>query len=128
MGYYNGHNVCTKQKYDRWCGSEYNFMMTEGNKKRFSAGEVTEAIFTDEDSNDENFDCGFIRFTQMMEQIIEWIQRFDSCDTEDGTGNRMDPEVCQVDTDDQTCSRIDPEAHWVDTNDGTGKRIDPEVC
>ena len=44
MGYYNGHNVCTKQKYDRRCGSEYSFKRTQGNKKRFSAGEITEAI------------------------------------------------------------------------------------
>ena len=32
--------------------------MTEGRKKRFSAGEVLEAIFADTDSNDEDFDCG----------------------------------------------------------------------
>ena len=32
--------------------------MAEGRKKRFSAGEVLEAIFADRDSNDEDFDCG----------------------------------------------------------------------
>ena len=32
--------------------------MAEGNKKRFSSGEVNKAIFNDEDSNDEDFDCG----------------------------------------------------------------------
>ena len=37
---------------------------------RFSAEEVVRAIFTDEDSNDEDFDCGFIRLTQMMEQVM----------------------------------------------------------
>ena len=31
--------------------------MAEGRKKRFSAGEVLEAIFADRDSNDEDFDC-----------------------------------------------------------------------
>ena len=56
-GYFNWHNICIKQKYDRWCGSEHSFKMAEGNKKRFSAGEVIETIFTDEDSNDEDFDC-----------------------------------------------------------------------
>ena len=74
--HYNRHNVYTKQNYDRGCGSEYSSKMTKWKKKRFSAGEVIEAIFTDEDSNDEHFDCGFIRLTQMMEQGFEWIQRF----------------------------------------------------
>ena len=32
--------------------------MAEGRGKRYSAGEAIEAIFTDEDSNDETFDCG----------------------------------------------------------------------
>ena len=63
MGYYNGHNVCAKQKYDREFGSEYSFKMTEGNKKRFYVGEVIEGSFTDEDSNDEDFDCGLFRLT-----------------------------------------------------------------
>ena len=45
--------------------------MTEGNKKQFSAREVIEAIFIDED-----FDHGFVRLTQMMEQVIELIQEF----------------------------------------------------
>ena len=41
---------------------------------------------------------GFIRLTQMMEQVTEWIQRFISqVDTGDGTGNRIDPGVHQVD-------------------------------
>ena len=31
--------------------------MPKGNKKRFSAGEVIEAFFIDEDSNDEDFYC-----------------------------------------------------------------------
>ena len=35
------------------CGSEYSFKLAEGNKMRFSAGEVTEAIF-----NHEDFGCG----------------------------------------------------------------------
>ena len=50
--------------------------MTEGNKKRFFAEEVIEAMFTDENSNDEDLDCGIISLTQMMEQVIEWTQRF----------------------------------------------------
>ena len=58
MGYHNGHNVCTKQKYEGKYGSEYSFKMEEGSKKRFSAGEVIETIFTEGGSNDDNFDCG----------------------------------------------------------------------
>ena len=76
MGYYHGHNACTKKKYDRGCGSEYSFKMTEGNKNRFSAGEVIEANYTDEDSNDEDLGCGFLSLTQMMEQVIELTQGF----------------------------------------------------
>ena len=33
--------------------------MAEGRGKRYSAGEAIEAIFADEDSNDETFDCGY---------------------------------------------------------------------
>ena len=33
--------------------------MAEGRGKRYSAGEAVEEIFADEDSNDENFDCGY---------------------------------------------------------------------
>ena len=36
--------------------------------------------------------------------------------------------ICQVDTDDGTCDRMDPEVCQVDTNDGRGDRMDPEVC
>ena len=57
------------------CGSKNSINMTEGNKKRFSAGEVIEAIFIDENSNDEDFDCGFVRLMQMIELMIELIQR-----------------------------------------------------
>ena len=32
--------------------------MAEGRGKRYSAREVIEAIFADEDSNDKTFDCG----------------------------------------------------------------------
>ena len=32
--------------------------MAERGKKRYTAGEVLEAIFEDDDSNDEQFDCG----------------------------------------------------------------------
>ena len=32
--------------------------MAERGKKRYTAGEVSEAIFEDDDSNDEQFDCG----------------------------------------------------------------------
>ena len=32
--------------------------MAEGNKKKFSKGEVIEAMFADENSNDEDFDSG----------------------------------------------------------------------
>ena len=52
-GYYNVHNVCTKQKVRWGCGSTYSFRMAEGNKKRFSPGEVFEEIF-----NNEDIDCG----------------------------------------------------------------------
>ena len=31
--------------------------MVEGNKKRFSTGEVIEPIFNDEHGNDEDYDC-----------------------------------------------------------------------
>ena len=33
--------------------------MAEGRGKRYSAREAIEAIFTDEDSNDKTFDCGY---------------------------------------------------------------------
>ena len=33
--------------------------MAERRGKRYSAGEAIEAIFADEDSNDETFDCGY---------------------------------------------------------------------
>ena len=33
--------------------------MAEGKGNRYSAGEAKEAIFADEDSNDETFDCGY---------------------------------------------------------------------
>ena len=33
--------------------------MADGRGKRYSAGEVIEAIFADEGSNDETFDCGY---------------------------------------------------------------------
>ena len=33
--------------------------MAEGRGKRYSTGETLEAIFADEDSNDESFDCGY---------------------------------------------------------------------
>ena len=33
--------------------------MAEGRGKRYSTGEAIEAIFADEDSNDESFDCGY---------------------------------------------------------------------
>ena len=33
--------------------------MAEGKGKRYSTGEAKEAIFADEDSNDESFDCGY---------------------------------------------------------------------
>ena len=33
--------------------------MAEGRGNRYSAGEAIEAIFVDEDSNDETFDCGY---------------------------------------------------------------------
>ena len=32
--------------------------MAERGKKRYTAGEVLETIFEDDDSNDEQFDCG----------------------------------------------------------------------
>ena len=32
--------------------------MTERGSKKYTAGEALEAIFADEDSGDENFDCG----------------------------------------------------------------------
>ena len=32
--------------------------MAKRGKKRYTAGEVLEAIFEDDDSNDEQFDCG----------------------------------------------------------------------
>ena len=33
--------------------------MAEGRGKRYSAAEALEAIFVDEDSNDQTFDCGY---------------------------------------------------------------------
>ena len=33
--------------------------MAQGRRKRYSAGEAIEAIFADEDSSDETFDCGY---------------------------------------------------------------------
>ena len=33
--------------------------MTEGRGSRYSAGEAIEAIFADENINDETFDCGY---------------------------------------------------------------------
>ena len=33
--------------------------MAEGRGMRYSAGEAIEAIFADEDSSDETFDCGY---------------------------------------------------------------------
>ena len=36
----------------------HSFNMVERVSKQFSAGEALEAIFADEDSEDENFDCG----------------------------------------------------------------------
>ena len=33
--------------------------MAEGTGKRYSAGKAIEAIFADEDSNDEAFNCGY---------------------------------------------------------------------
>ena len=33
--------------------------MAEGRGNRYSTGEAIEAIFADEDSNDESFDCGY---------------------------------------------------------------------
>ena len=33
--------------------------MAEGRGKRYSTREAIEAIFADEDSNDESFDCGY---------------------------------------------------------------------
>ena len=32
--------------------------MADRGRKRFTAGEVLEAIFTDQDSDNENYDCG----------------------------------------------------------------------
>ena len=46
---------CTGQKYDT---PPYSFIMAERGRKRFSAEEVLEVIFADEDSSNENFDCG----------------------------------------------------------------------
>ena len=36
----------------------YSFNMAERGKKKYSVGEALEAIFEDEDSNDDQFDCG----------------------------------------------------------------------
>ena len=33
--------------------------MAEGRGKRYSTGDAIKAIFADEDSNDESFDCGY---------------------------------------------------------------------
>ena len=33
--------------------------MAKGRGKRYSTGEAIEAIFADEDSNEETFDCGY---------------------------------------------------------------------
>ena len=39
-----------------------------------------------------------VRLAQMMEQLVEWIKRF--TDTDNGTSDRIDPEVQHIDTDD----------------------------
>ena len=52
------HNVCIEQKVCWGCGSKSSFRMAGGKKKRFSAGEIIETIFNDEDSNDKDLDCG----------------------------------------------------------------------
>ena len=39
---------------------------------------------------------------------------------------RIDPEVCQVDEDDGTCDKMAPEVHQADTGDGIGDWIDME--
>ena len=46
---------CTKCKHDT---PPHSFSMADRGKKRYSVGEALEAVFADEDSGDENFDCG----------------------------------------------------------------------
>ena len=52
MGYYNGLNVYTKQKHDEGVAVNTALGRQKETKKRFSAGDVIETIF-----NDEDFDC-----------------------------------------------------------------------
>ena len=41
----------------RGCVTHSSCKMAEGGRKRYSAEEVIELIFADEDSNDEDIDC-----------------------------------------------------------------------
>ena len=67
--------------------------MAEGRKKKYSTEEAIEYIFTDQDSNDEDFDCGseidFVPDSEDEEDIdiniAELIDRLES-DTQKETG------------------------------------------
>ena len=54
--------ITVPQTYTAWVHKRdtppYSSNMAERGKKRYTAGEVLEAIFDDEDSLDEQFDCG----------------------------------------------------------------------
>ena len=55
MKFWGTYLQCTKSKEDT---PPHSFIMADKGRKRFTAGEVLEAIFTDQDSDNENYDCG----------------------------------------------------------------------
>ena len=61
----------------------YSSNMAERGKKRYTAGEVLEAIFDDEDSLDEQFDCG---------SDVEMVP--DSAESD--SGSDLDAQITQI--------------------------------
>ena len=53
--FWGTYSQCTKSKEDT---PPHSFIMADRGRKRFTAGQVLEAIFTDQDSDNENYDCG----------------------------------------------------------------------
>ena len=49
--------------------------MAERGKKRYTTGEVLEAIFEDDDSNDEQFDCGYTQLLQNTQRLQNPVRR-----------------------------------------------------
>ena len=53
--FWGTYSECTKSKEDT---PPHSFIMADRGRKRFTAGEVLEDIFTDQDSDNENYHCG----------------------------------------------------------------------